>query len=313
MKIEKETIYSGIFGLVVADALGVPVEFQDRSYLQKNPITDMIGYGTYNQPPGTWSDDSSLTFALLDSLSRGYDLTDIAKQFVRWYAGKEFTPLGEVFDIGNTTVKAMRNLMNGVSPKESGAKGDSENGNGSLMRILPLTFYIYKKKLSEKENFQKIKEVSSITHAHPYSVLSCYIYIDFCLHLLNKKTIQESHELLIAQKDKYLQTYGKPIFQIFDRIFHKDFSKLPEKEIKSDGFVIHSLEASIWCLLNTQTYSEAILRAINLGSDTDTTGAITGGPAGIAYGFHNIPKKWINSLQKKEFIYKLCDNLYNAG
>jgi ADP-ribosylglycohydrolase len=310
MKLNIQTIYAGVFGFTVGDALGVPVEFRDRNYLDANPVTEMKGFGTHNQPAGTWSDDSSLAFCLLENLANGYNLDNLSSLLQRWYLDGHHTPFGKVFDIGITTSKSIQRLISGVSPLQSGATNVSENGNGSLMRIFPLSFYIYSSNLNETTKFKYIQEISGITHAHPYSVLCCYVYIDFCLFLLSGKSLQESFHLTISQKDKYISYFKKDVVKILDFLFSDSFKSANRNKIKSDGYVVHSLEASFWCLLNTNSYSEAVLCAVNLGSDTDTTACITGGPAGLVYGFEGIPKNWIDSLQKKEMIMKLCDDFY---
>lgn len=105
------------------------------------------------------------------------------------------------------------------------------------------------------------------------------------------------------------QGFNPKEIQLFDRILKNDMSKYPEVEISSGGYVLYSLEASLWCFLNSESYSEAVLKAMNLGEDTDTTGAITGGLAGIYYGFENIPEEWIDVLARKEDIDKLCEKL----
>jgi ADP-ribosyl-[dinitrogen reductase] hydrolase len=173
----KDKIFGGIFGLIVGDALGVPVEFVPREVLKKNPVTDMIGYGTYNQPPGTWSDDSSLTLCLVDSLCNGFNLNDIAKKFIKWYEEAYWTPFGEVFDVGNTTRIAINNLIYGIPPEKAGPSDEKSNGNGSLMRILPISFYV--KNLDLDEQFDIPHKVSSITHGHPRSLIACGYYVQF--------------------------------------------------------------------------------------------------------------------------------------
>ena len=132
-------------GLCVADALGVPVEFVDRETLHKNPVKDMRAYGTYNQPAGTWSDDTSMTLCLAESLVHGLDSSDIMRRFHLWLSQGQYTPYGVVFDVGNGTRNAINKFINGTDPLECGGKDEGDNGNGSLMRILPLSFYLHSK------------------------------------------------------------------------------------------------------------------------------------------------------------------------
>jgi ADP-ribosylglycohydrolase len=176
-----------LFGLAVGDALGVPVEFKDREYLQRFPIKGITGYGSWNQPPGTWSDDSSLAFCLAESLTKDYDLNNIAQNFINWMQNGFWGAHHKVFDIGGATRFAIGKLTKGVSPHSSGGTLDDDNGNGSLMRIIPLIFYT--KDLPINERYQKVKEVSSITHAHFRSVFSCFIYLEFALEILNDNTV----------------------------------------------------------------------------------------------------------------------------
>ena len=174
-------ILSGIMGLVVADALGVPVEFQDREVLRQNPVKNMRSYGTYNQPAGTWSDDSSMTLALLDSLKDGLDYKDIMDKFLAWYEEGAYTPHGEMFDIGIATSNALRRYKSGTSPLESGGNSEHDNGNGSLMRISPILFYLEGEFgsdfLDHEETFELIHNISALTHAHKRSKIACGIYI----------------------------------------------------------------------------------------------------------------------------------------
>jgi ADP-ribosylglycohydrolase len=135
-------ITGGIYGLCVGDALGVPVEFAARDELEKDPVTDMRGYGTYNMPPGTWSDDTSLTLCLLESLAQGLDYADIMQRFYSWLFESAYTPHGHTFDCGKTTMEAIYRFARGTEPVLCGGAAETDNGNGSLMRILPLAFYL---------------------------------------------------------------------------------------------------------------------------------------------------------------------------
>jgi ADP-ribosyl-[dinitrogen reductase] hydrolase len=175
-------IKDALFGLAVGDALGVPVEFKSRQTIKQNPITGMTGYGTYNLPPGTWSDDSSLTFCLADALTQEFDLNIIGQNFVRWLYQNYWTPYGNVFDAGISTRQAIYNLSTGARPDLAGGFDEDENGNGSLMRILPLLFYIKDKEINDR--YQITKQVSSITHAHIRSVIACFYYLEFGRRLL---------------------------------------------------------------------------------------------------------------------------------
>lgn len=305
-------VLSGLMGLCVGDALGVPVEFTSRAERVKQPVTEMTGYGTYNQPPGTWSDDSSLTFCLADSLCAGFSLEAIAKFFCRWYNEAYWTPYGEVFDVGNTTRQAITNLQRGVPPLNAGLTSASNNGNGSLMRILPLSFYY--KVLDFSELINRVHQVSRITHGHCRSQIACGIYTSIAIGLLQG----------LDPKSAYLQgienikkNYTKPaeikeINSHFQRVFSSNIETLPIDEIHSSGYVIHTLEAALWCFLNTSSYAESVLKAVNLGEDTDTTAAVTGGLAGIYYGFENIPQDWVNQIAKKDNIFDLARRLEAA-
>jgi ADP-ribosyl-[dinitrogen reductase] hydrolase len=307
-------VHSGIFGLCIGDALGVPAEFTSRNILSQNPISEMVGYGTHNQPRGTWSDDSSMTLCLAESLCNGYSLTDISNRFLRWYTDGYMTPHGVVFDIGNTTARSIRRLKDGIEPTRSGSQSERENGNGSLMRILPLAYFLEASKISRQESIKYISEVSGVTHAHPHSVLSCCIYIDLIRNLLDmaKPNFLNSYQKLQNEADYYYHTFPTVDRNLFSRIFSGCLITTDSSQIQSSGYVIHSLEASIWCMLHSSSYQEAVLKAVNLGDDTDTTGAIVGGIAGICYGPESIPEHWIDTLVKKDEIEKLCDRLHST-
>ncbi|RFS15773.1 ADP-ribosylglycohydrolase family protein [Emticicia sp. C21] len=314
----KSLIHSALFGVAVGDALGVPVEFKSREYLKQNPVTFMTGYGTHGQPAGTWSDDSSLTFCLAEMLCKGYDLKLLAQLFVGWYNAEVWTPHGKVFDIGIATSQAIHSLSKGITPTLAGGTGEESNGNGSLMRILSLVFYT--KDLPIKKRFQIVKEVSSLTHAHIRSVLGCFIYTEMALQIMALKdkwkayaeTVKSVNDFLNnnaicsqMEIDKYHRILQNPIGNYTILPIHEYY----EAEIGSSGYVLDTLEASFWCLFHTDNYKDAVLKAVNLGSDTDTTGAVTGGLAGLLYGYESIPNEWIDSLARKDDIDELGNRL----
>lgn len=244
---------NAIYGFAIGDALGVPFEFKKRGTFI---CTDMTGWGTWNQESGTWSDDTSMTLATCKSIQeKGYiDIDDMRDKFSQWAFEGKFTVNGKTYGIGNTVYKSL-SLGHGLDDYNS-------NGNGSLMRILPLAF--------TDATDEEIKAVSAITHAHEISKKSCVKYVHIARELINGE-----YKLLNEFKVDY------PII--------------------SDGFVVNTLNAAIFCIKTSNSYEEAVLKAVNLGDDTDTVAAVTGGLAGILW---EVPKKWIDKLKNKKYIDK---------
>jgi ADP-ribosylglycohydrolase len=300
-----------LFGVAVGDALGVPVEFLSRAVIADNPVTDMRGYGTYNLPPGTFSDDSSLTFCLAEAMTEGFDLQNIGDKFVKWLHHNYWTPLGKVFDVGNATRDAINEIAQGTQAEYAGGVSVSDNGNGSLMRILPLVLYIKDKSIEER--YSITKQVSSITHGHTRSVIACFYYLEFARELILGRDKFEIYDDLKFTIRDFLNSIeiNKEEIDIFNRLLEDDIFKLTIDNISSSGYVVDTLEASIWCLLTTNNYKDATLMAVNLGYDTDTTSAVSGGLAALLYGFESIPKNWINAIKRKNDIDDLAERLSN--
>ncbi len=308
--LQREKVFGGVLGLAVGDALGVPVEFAGRAGLRADPVTGMREYGTHHQPAGTWSDDSSLAFCLAETLCLGgLDLEDLADRFVAWLYKGYWTPHGDVFDAGGTTRVAIGRLKSGVEPTKAGPDNEDNNGNGSLMRILPLAFYVESKEVGEQ--FRLAHEVSCLTHGHLRSQMACGIYTHFLVNLLKGDTLHTAYANIVRTAREFYSS--QPAFTAelshFSRVLTGTIHLLPERDIRSTVYVVDTLEASIWCLLNTSSYRDAVLKAVNLGEDTDTTGAVTGGAAGIYYGLSGIPTEWLKVLVKGEEIADLCERL----
>jgi ADP-ribosyl-[dinitrogen reductase] hydrolase len=294
-----------LFGIAIGDALGVPVEFMSRKHLQANPVTGMREFGTHHQPAGTWSDDSSMSFLLVEQLIKGYDVEGLGKQFCQWYQYNYWTPHGEIFDMGVATRNALDKVAKGVSALQSGECDDYSNGNGSLMRILPLAIYLQDKSIDQR--FCITKEVSGITHSHIRSVIGCFFAIEFMIQLLagKDKCVAYSEAQNIVRDYLHLIDIKSSEIELYNRILFDDISRIPEQDIYSSGYVLHTLEASLWAFLTTENFKDAVLKAVNLGDDADTIGAITGGMAGLFYGFEQIPEEWINQLARREDIEDL--------
>lgn len=299
-------IKSVVLGHAIADALGVPVEFVDRKELEQAPVTDMEGFGTYPYPEGSWSDDTSMSLAALDSLSRGIlDFDDIMINFGAWYYKDAYTPTGKTFDVGSTCSYAIGNYFyKHKTIHECGLCDEQSNGNGSLMRIHPFVLYAFIKRLPFENMMDIVYTASALTHAHERSKIACGIYAFVLMHLLHKNDKASVHTALQQAKAYYVNNTE---IKHYANLFKKDFYQTARCEIKSGGYVVDTLEAAIWCLLTTDNYRDCVLKAVNLGDDTDTVAAIAGGLAGALYSYDSIPTEWMSVLKRKEYIMELCE------
>ncbi len=296
-------VLGGMIGLVVGDALGVPVEFESRETLKTDPVTRMRGHGTHNQPPGTWSDDSSLALVTLESLLSGYDLGNICERFHRWLFRGYMTPHGKAFDVGHTTREAIFRYASGkVSPEDCGGTDEHNNGNGSIMRILPVS--LYASRADEETLIARSCEVSRITHGHIRAQLCCAFYS------LVVKAAMQGYDVRAARA--YAARSLAPRLpdeerHRFRRLTDGSVQDEPEERIQSSGYVLHTLEASIWCCSQYEGFEQSVLAAVNLGGDTDTTGSVTGGLAGVVHGIEQIPQSWIEALARRQDVWNLVE------
>lgn len=319
---ERYLLKSSIYGLAVGDALGVPWEASKRDTFK---CTGMRGYGRHNQPPGTWSDDTALTLATLDAITtfsgiKRLNLKKIKHNFIQWRGFGKFSIDNNIFDIGVSTKKAIAKMVMGYPLEECGNNTEGSKGNGSLMRMIPVAFY-----LKNEKDFEKRKKIcyfmSSITHATDECKMACHFYVELVIKIVDEiqknqnskdidveKLINETTEEMkdkLMMNDRAEEENEKNEKSPFDRIINHSLSKLPREEIRSYGYVIDTLEAALWCVLKNDNYKDTMLCAVNLGHDTDTVAAVAGGIAGVLYGYEGIPQEWINQLKGKKIIDSL--------
>lgn len=318
---ERYLLKSSIYGLAVGDALGVPWEASKRDTFK---CTGMRGYGRHNQPPGTWSDDTALTLATLDAITtfsgiKRLNLKKIKYNFIQWREFGKFSIDNNTFDIGVSTKKAISKMVMGYSLEESGNNTESSKGNGSLMRMIPVAFY-----LKNEKDYEKKRKIcyfmSSITHATDECKIACHFYVELVIKIANRIQSQDSkavnveqliNETIEGMKDELMmnnkikEENKKSESRPFERIVNHSLPKLSREEIRSHGYVIDTLEAALWCVLKNNNYKDTVLCAVNLGHDTDTVAAVAGGIAGILYGYEAIPQEWINQLRGKKIIDSL--------
>ncbi|WP_338651467.1 ADP-ribosylglycohydrolase family protein [Lysinibacillus sp. Y5S-8] len=302
----KERVFATLYGGIIGDLMGVPVEFKQRGTFH---VQDVTGYGTYNQPPGTWSDDTSLTLCLVENIIEKGDTKTLMNKFVRYMEQGYLTPFGEMFDIGITTAEAVTNYKNGVLPEHCGKTGEFDNGNGTLMRIAPIVFVVMNELDFDKRKAW-VQQYTEITHAHPRSIVGSIIYIELLLSLYRNNTLEAALKEVYSLLQSHLQDDLRAELNAYARIFEENFLKIAERDISSSGYIVHSLEAAIWCVGNSTTFKEAILRAVNLGEDTDTVAAITGAIAGMYKSMDEIPHEWLDKMIKKKEIDHLIMAFY---
>jgi ADP-ribosylglycohydrolase len=306
---DRNKIKSSLYGFIIGDSLGVPYEFNTREKMKRNPVTTMVGGGTWSQPKGTFSDDSSMVLSTLDSLSRGYNLSDLGYNFDNWLYSNHFTPHNEVFDCGNQTRQSLSRIHSLINENKPitplpPSYDETKNGNGSLMRILPFGFYLQNYPIEER--WKIINEVSSLTHPHIRSIIGCFIYTELVMDLVNDMDKVNSYNKMKDRVSEFLKDkISLNEMVIFNRILKSDIRILREDELQSTPYVVYTLESVLWCFLNRNNYKDSVLTGINLGGDTDTIGSLIGGLSGIIY--NDIPQEWKNSLVKKEEIFEVVE------
>ncbi len=301
-------IKGGIWGVIVGDSFGFTYQMASRCFER-----DFKEIGEILAPHGLWSDDSSLTLATADALTKGYNISRIAENFVKWLYEGKFTPRGFSFDHGRTTRSAIKRIADGIPPLEAGGSDEWDNGNGSLMRILPATFYAYFRINTEDERLEMIHEVSKITHAHPRTLIGCGIYSHVIWNILDGMDKMEAYYNAIEKCEKvYSRGFYSDERKHYERILNGNIHDLDRSDIRSSGYIVHTLEASLWAFLKTDNFEEAVKEVVSLGEDADTTGAVTGGLAGTYYGLEAIPRSWINRIEAKEKVESIIKSFIES-
>lgn len=296
-----------LIGLAVGDALGVPLEFQPPGTFE--PVTDMVGGGVFDLKPGEWTDDTSTALCLAQSLieMKGFDPEDQINKYLRWHHEGYLSVNGSCFDIGNTTRKALRRYERTGEPF-SGPDHERSAGNGSLMRLAPVPlFYFSNPSLA----IEFAGDSSRTTHQHPLAIDACRYAAGLIVGAVNG----ESKETILSRRYSPIPGYWDEnmLEGEIDEIACGSYKNRNPPEINGKGFVVRSLEAALWAFHNTESFEEGCLKAVNLGDDADTVGAIYGQIAGAYYGESGIPEEWLNKLAKFDFISDLADKLIETS
>lgn len=288
-----------LLGLACGDAVGTSVEFSPRGSFPR--VQGMTGGGPFGLAPGQWTDDTSMALCLAESLieRRGFDALDQMERYLRWWRHGHLSSTGRCFDIGITTSQALARFEQSGEPF-AGSTDPQQAGNGSLMRLAPVVLYFHPSLALVLEH---AAASSRTTHAAPEAVDCCRLLA----YALSQALAGKPKVALLAGAASVV---FEPKVQDLARGTYLGKS---EAQISGTGYAVASLEAALWCVHTTGSFEEAVLAAVNLGDDADTTGAITGQLAGALYGVEAIPREWLAALHMGDEIANMAARLYAAA
>lgn len=280
--------FGALLGLAMGDALGVPLEFCERD--AEPQVRDLIGGGPFDLLPGQWTDDTSMALCLADCLiaNRGLDEGDLLDRFVRWWQAGENSVTGYCFDIGITTRFSLEYYQRHGVSAGTGPRSANSAGNGSLMRLAPTAIFA----VHDPDLARRLAGAQSeTTHANDEARSACEFFATLLVEAMNGVP---KHQLLAPRH--WTGTTN------VNEIAAGAWKRKNRRQIQSSGFVIHTLEAALWSVNQSESFEESLTLAVNLGEDSDTVGAVTGQLAGAIYGQSAIPSRWLEKLAWKDVI-----------
>ena len=282
-----------LIGLAIGDALGTTLEFSSRQRAQAAEI-EMVGGGPFGLPPGYWTDDTSMALCLADSLiEKGFDTNDQMNRYVQWYESGYRSSTGKCFDIGRTTLRSLALYKKTANP-ECGVTGESDAGNGSIMRLTPIVIWAFKYEL--KQTIHYAVTSSKTTHGSQECLDAC-AYLSEILYLALGG---ETKETILAAKLGPAQSIATKI---------SDFCNLTPATAPNTSYVVDTLKSALWAFEATDDFESGMKKVIRLGGDTDTIGAVYGQIAGAHYGLSRIPERWKQKLYLSTEILKMAEKL----
>lgn len=293
----RDRAIGALVGLAVGDAVGMPLEFKPRDSVAL--LVDMIGGGPFDLQPGEWTDDTSMALCLADSLIAGdgaFDPADLMRRFVGWRERGDNAVNGRgCFDIGATVRAALDRYQQDGDPF-AGSDDPRSGGNGSLMRLAPAAVRFW----NEPERLPAIAaDQSRTTHAAVEAVDACVVFAELLAQAIAGRP-----------RSEVLRPRNGGWSGAIEAIASGSWRGKPRAKIASSGYVVHSLEAALWAVGSTGDFASAVLKAANLGEDSDTTAAIAGQLAGALYGLGGIPAHWLDQLAERDRIIACAATLF---
>jgi ADP-ribosylglycohydrolase len=300
-----------LIGLAVGDALGAAVEFMAPGTFA--PVTGFRGGGPHGLAPGEWTDDTSMALALADSLgSAGWDLADQARRYLAWWRLGEYSVNGRCFDIGTATRAALGRIAAGTPADQGGDTADSSSGNGSIMRLAPVPMrYLDLFPGDVAALTRYAAESSAPTHRSPKCLSACRylaLVLAALMQGLDRDDVLSPDWPLLAELHAI-----EPLAPAILDVARGSYRRKEAPAIRGSGYVVESLEAALWAFHRAPTFRDAVLAAVNLGDDADTTGAICGQLAGAYFGRDGIPDEWRASLAGRERLEGAVDSACRRG
>jgi len=288
--VQVDRAVGAFLGLAIGDAIGTTLEFEARDRLP--PLTGVVGGGPFGLRPGEWTDDTAMALALAESLlARGrLDERDLMERFTAWWRCGDYSCTGTCFDIGMTTREALASFERTGNPV-AGSADPRSAGNGSLMRLAPAVLHGFNRGGVR----EAARRQSATTHAAPACLDACEQFAVLLEEAISGRT-----------RDEVLAPRRVAAVAEVAAVLAGSWRDKQRAEIRSTGYVVHSLEAALWCVGNSDAFSEAVLLAANLADDADTTAAITGQLAGALYGRAGIPERWLETLAWRDRIEGLA-------
>lgn len=313
-----DSVVGGMLGLATGDAFGVPYEFLSRKEVLGAKLENMEGCDTGIDlgskwgmmiKAGTWSDDTSMTVAEIESIidNKGkIDFDDMMERFLDWWKFGDYSAIdGEQFGLGRCVKRSFDRYLRGRTAIQSGGKDIRDNGNGSLMRIFPFSMFCIAKGFDDNKTASLMGLASGMTHAHDISKMGCFIYTRFLRRLLETGSTDIAYADLYRGKDFeefYRQWYSDEAVKAYDGLWN-----IVPEEIPENGYVVDSLKIALYSMVSTKSFESAVKTAVSFGYDTDTYAAITGSLAGALYGAESIPARWLAVLRKRKYLTQLSE------
>jgi ADP-ribosylglycohydrolase len=295
----KDRCRGALIGLAVGDSLGGAVEFKPPGSFP--PVTGYRGGGPHGLNAGEFTDDTSMALALADSIAQGWDLNDQAERYVEWWKNGKYSVNGRCFDIGITTSRALSNFLKHQDAARSGDLSESASGNGSIMRLAPVPIHFHHHFPDDISTLSRMAEESSLTtHASEQCLSACRymaVVLAGLIHGEDRTTVLSPTWEPLAKLKSI-----KPLHPLIEKVASGSFKTKKPPVIRGSGWVVESLEAALWAFHDADNFEEAVLRAVNLGDDADSTAAVTGQFAGAYWGESGIPESLKTGLARHDMI-----------